>query len=164
MGRKKKENCEKYGLAITDYVLGEDMDISKAELVNHLKSCSNCREDLQDWENTYAALRTKEHCSRPEIKAKMDAFIKEVTSHPVTGKEYIDLKTEIGTAAGRIWDYLAKTGETRIKDLYKKTKLPDYIVHEAIGWLAKEEKLTKSRDKQDIYVSITEREREQRQM
>ena len=37
------------------------------------------------------------------------------------------------------------------------------VLNETIGWLAKEEKVAKTRDKEDIYVSLTEREREQSQ-
>jgi len=34
-------------------------------------------------------------------------------------------------------------------------------VSETFGWLAKEEKVAKTRDKEDIYVSLTQKEQEQ---
>ena len=33
----KNQGCKKYGIAITDFVLGEKMDIPKEELLKHIK-------------------------------------------------------------------------------------------------------------------------------
>ncbi|HEY5869546.1 MAG TPA: winged helix-turn-helix domain-containing protein [Candidatus Tectomicrobia bacterium] len=49
--------------------------------------------------------------------------------------------TEIGEAAGRIWQYLAEHGETTLRQLQRGTRLPERLLHMGIGWLAREDKL-----------------------
>ena len=49
--------------------------------------------------------------------------------------------TEIGEAAGRIWQYLAEHGETTLRQLQRGTTLPERLLHMGIGWLAREDKL-----------------------
>jgi hypothetical protein len=50
--------------------------------------------------------------------------------------------TEIGEAAGRIWQYLAEHGETTLRQLQRGTTLPERLLHMGIGWLAREDKLS----------------------
>lgn len=47
----------------------------------------------------------------------------------------------IGTAAGKVWEYLAANGETTTAQLVKKIDEPRDVVQRAIGWLAREDKL-----------------------
>ncbi len=48
----------------------------------------------------------------------------------------------IGTAAGTLWKYLNKNGESSVTKITKATKLDAKVVQRAIGWLASEGKLT----------------------
>lgn len=49
----------------------------------------------------------------------------------------------IGTNAGLVWNALDKLGKMDIKQLKKATKIrTEKDVYAALGWLAKEEKLT----------------------
>ncbi|MDI6789047.1 MAG: hypothetical protein QME51_11805, partial [Planctomycetota bacterium] len=124
-----KDKCKKYGLAITDYVLGEAMALSYDELFNHLRECKKCREDLYDWQNTYAAMRTKEYFSRPETKKKMADMIANVKKQ-VFGAEtplakikelpVMDTKSIVGTAAGQIYNCLKGNGPMPIPVLKVK--------------------------------------------
>jgi len=51
------------------------------------------------------------------------------------------MDTEIGEAAGRIWQYLAEHGEVTLRQLQRGTTLPERLLLMGIGWLAREEKL-----------------------
>jgi hypothetical protein len=49
---------------------------------------------------------------------------------------------QIGTNAGLIWQALAETNAVSTKQLKKVTKLKDKELYAAIGWLAREGKLS----------------------
>lgn len=46
--------------------------------------------------------------------------------------------TEIGIAAGDIWQYLDKHGPTKLDVLVKETKKPRELLLMSLGWLARE--------------------------
>jgi len=48
----------------------------------------------------------------------------------------------IGAAAGKIWEYLEENGATSVTKITKETELNRNDVQRAIGWLAKEGKLS----------------------
>jgi len=50
--------------------------------------------------------------------------------------------TTIGTAAGAVWSYLEANGATSATKLSKETGLDAKTIQRAIGWLAKEDKLS----------------------
>jgi hypothetical protein len=120
------------------------MDISDDELFNHLRQCKKCREDLYDWQNTYAAMRTKEYFSRPETKKKMAEMIEKVKKEvlgPATLPPPIDTEKIVGSAAGEIYKCLKGNGPTPIAVLKVKTRLVDYPFYAAMGWLDREGKI-----------------------
>jgi len=51
------------------------------------------------------------------------------------------MNTEIGEAAGRIWQYLAEHDEATLRQLQRGTRLPERLLHMGVGWLAREDKL-----------------------
>ena len=51
------------------------------------------------------------------------------------------MKTEIGAAAGRIWQYRAEHGATTLPQLQRGTTLPERLMQMGVGWLAREDKL-----------------------
>ena len=51
------------------------------------------------------------------------------------------METQIGEAAGRIWQYLAQHGAATLPQLQRGTTLPERLVHMGVGWLAREGKL-----------------------
>jgi aryl-alcohol dehydrogenase-like predicted oxidoreductase len=52
------------------------------------------------------------------------------------------MKNVIGTAAGAVWNYLDKNGESSVSKMIKETKLEAKVAQRALGWLANEDKLT----------------------
>ena len=48
----------------------------------------------------------------------------------------------IGKNAGVIWESLHKQCESSISGLTKETQLPTHQIYEAVGWLAREDKLS----------------------
>lgn len=48
----------------------------------------------------------------------------------------------IGPAAGKIWHYLEQHGAASASRISKDTALDSKVLQRAIGWLAKEEKLS----------------------
>ena len=79
----KKDVCTKYDLAITDYVLGEEMDITEAQLAKHLKTCKKCRADLADWQDSVALLRAEAYAQKPKTKERFKALMKKIHSGPM---------------------------------------------------------------------------------
>ena len=52
------------------------------------------------------------------------------------------MATSIGSAAGTVWAYLEKNGASSATKIAKETKLDAKNVQRALGWLAKEGKLS----------------------
>jgi len=165
----KNHKCDKYEIAITDYVLGEEMDITKQELLEHLRSCEKCLKDLSNWQNIYGTLRTEAYHNRPEVKAKWEAFIKEVTSKPlaeikkIAGEKAVNTDVVVGGAAGAIWRVVAYNGKIAMLNLKQETKLPDKTFERAIGWLLREDKVQITEAQQTEFITLSDKEREQKQ-
>jgi hypothetical protein len=63
-------------------------------------------------------------------------------------------KSKIGENAGTIWKALNELGKLNISALKKKTKLDDKHLFFALGWLAKENKISFLEDKRQIVISL----------
>jgi hypothetical protein len=153
--------CKRYAQAITDYVLGEEIDVPKEELMAHLKECAPCRQEATNWQDFQNALRVKEYHARPEVKEKWDKFIRELTAQPVPAVDFVpqgkplNVAEVVGSPAGKVWQALASNGVIKMEDLPKKTGLTPELAWGAMGWLAHENKLciTKHKDHYDLYLS-----------
>lgn len=66
------------------------------------------------------------------------------------------MEVEIGHAAGEVWRYLNEHGQTSLTRLKQGTKLSDQMVLMAVGWLAKEQKLTFEKDARTVKVALRE--------
>ncbi len=64
------------------------------------------------------------------------------------------MQAEIGNAAGVIWGFLDRQGETTLAKLKQGTKLPDQLLLMGIGWLAKEEKLSFTREGRILKIHL----------
>jgi hypothetical protein len=51
------------------------------------------------------------------------------------------MEDAIGQTAGKVWEFLNKKGEATVADLKKNVDASGDLVNQAIGWLAREEKL-----------------------
>ncbi len=47
----------------------------------------------------------------------------------------------IGDTAGKVWEFLNEKGETKLSQLKRGVKADSNLVLQAIGWLAREDKL-----------------------
>ncbi len=61
---------------------------------------------------------------------------------------------EIGETAGNIWQVLNDNGESTFAKVKKKVGGSDDILHQAIGWLAREDKLTISKKGSSVKLSV----------
>jgi Mn-dependent DtxR family transcriptional regulator len=51
------------------------------------------------------------------------------------------MKEVVGQTAGRVWELLKKNHEMTISQLPKALKQKDTVVYQAVGWLAREDKI-----------------------
>lgn len=61
---------------------------------------------------------------------------------------------KIGTNAGKIWTILDEAGILNVKDLKKSAKLTDKDLYAALGWLAREGKVTLTEKEKELFVSL----------
>lgn len=163
---KGKSACEKYGLAITDYILDEEMAITKEELFNHLASCEKCRNDLANWRDTYAAMRNKAYLEKPETKKKYDEMLNRVKSSQCSptanlpeGTD-ININLEYGWHAGTLWQHLAAHGPTKMEDVPKIINTDADKAKVVSGWLMGEKKVCLKQVKDAQYIYLTKDEQE----
>ena len=64
------------------------------------------------------------------------------------------METEIGSAAGLIWQYLDQHGETPLSKLKQGTKLHDQILLMGVGWLAREGKLALAKEGRTLRIGV----------
>lgn len=60
---------------------------------------------------------------------------------------------KIGNNAGAVWNAL-NNGEMEIKELKKSVKFTDKELWAAIGWLAREDKLTIKEQGKEVFLSL----------
>lgn len=60
----------------------------------------------------------------------------------------------IGTTAGKIWGILVENGELTTNQIIKRTGAPRDVVQRAIGWLAREDKLTFTNDNRPERIGL----------
>jgi len=58
--------------------------------------------------------------------------------------------SKIGETAGKVWEFLEENGEASLTQLKKGVKADPNLILQAIGWLAREDKLRI--EKKDRYV------------
>lgn len=59
----------------------------------------------------------------------------------------------IGNAAGLVWDAL-QNGEKELNTIKKSTKLNARDLHMALGWLAREDKLSFKEEGKSLFISL----------
>jgi hypothetical protein len=177
--KNKGCNCKEFEMDLTDYVMGETTFLTKEKqeaLFEHLRKCDQCRAELWNWKEVLAMMKTKSAMAKPEHQKKINELIKRlheetdksadspansgkmpVASETQLAKNNITTKWEIGSAAGKIYNCLKANGPAMpIPLIREKTGLWDFPFYEAVGWLAKEEKvtLTKDKDGKPAYASL----------
>ncbi len=61
---------------------------------------------------------------------------------------------QIGTAAGEIWRYLNENGKATINSLSRELSESERMIQMGIGWLAREDKLTFSKEGRFHYIAL----------
>lgn len=65
---------------------------------------------------------------------------------------------EIGVVAGQVWSYLSEHEETSVSQLRSQLNKPERLVYMALGWLAREGKVTWNQQGRALYVSVNREE------
>ncbi|HIZ26597.1 winged helix-turn-helix domain-containing protein [Barnesiella sp. An55] len=60
----------------------------------------------------------------------------------------------IGTWAGQVWNALHESGKLTVKGLKKATKLKEKEIYAALGWLAREGKVSICETEADVEVVL----------
>ncbi len=68
------------------------------------------------------------------------------------------MKEKVIEAAGKTWRFLGQHGETNVGALAKALKEKDEVVLQAIGWLAREDKIGYTVKNRRTFVSLVEGE------
>ena len=68
-------------------------------------------------------------------------------------------KENIGEAAGRIWETLEAKNEVSIAQLPKTLKMKTEIAYQALGWLAREDKIDYHDRGGKVYITLSESEK-----
>ena len=68
------------------------------------------------------------------------------------------MKDKIIEAAGKTWRFLGQNGQTNVSQLAKSLKEKDEVVLQALGWLAREDKIDYTVKNRRIFVSLVEGE------
>jgi hypothetical protein len=68
------------------------------------------------------------------------------------------LKPDIGKTAGWVWEHLGKNGKCSITDLRKEVGVDIALFYQAIGWLARENKICHSKEAGNLNVQLTDYE------
>jgi hypothetical protein len=64
------------------------------------------------------------------------------------------LKDKIGNTAGIIWDHLNSRGETTVAKLKTELHEKEDILHLALGWLARENKIVLEKEKKGTKIRL----------
>jgi len=70
------------------------------------------------------------------------------------------MKTKIGEMAGRLWKTLGEKEDVAVSRLPQILKEKGEIVYQALGWLAKEDKIVFYKKEGKTFVSLSHEERE----
>lgn len=68
------------------------------------------------------------------------------------------MKDKVIETAGKTWRYLGQNGETNVSQLSKVMKEKSDLVLQALGWLAREDKIHYTTKNRRIFVSLVENE------
>lgn len=76
------------------------------------------------------------------------------------GFQMSDMKLRVISLAGKVWTVLGEKGASTIPALAKNLKERDDIVNQAIGWLAREDKIKYVRKGTRTYISLVDTEQD----
>jgi hypothetical protein len=65
-----------------------------------------------------------------------------------------DIKGQVGDTAGRIWQALSSEGPQTLAQLKKRLNGTSELVHIAVGWLAREDKIELAHEKKGLRIQL----------
>ena len=68
------------------------------------------------------------------------------------------MKEKVIETAGKTWRYLGQNGQTNVSQLAKSLKEKNELVFQALGWLAREDKIDYTIKNRRTFVSLVEGE------
>jgi len=68
------------------------------------------------------------------------------------------MKDKIIEAAGKTWRFLGQNGQTNVSQLPKSLQEKDEVVLQALGWLAREDKINYTIKNRRTFVALVDRE------
>ena len=68
------------------------------------------------------------------------------------------MKEKVIEAAGKTWRFLGQNGETDVTDLCRYVKEKESVIFQALGWLAREDKINYTIKNRKTFVSLVEGE------
>ena len=68
------------------------------------------------------------------------------------------MKEKVIESAGKVWRYLGQNGQTNVGQLPKALKDKEEVVLQALGWLAREDKIEYTVKNRRTFVSLVEGE------
>ena len=68
------------------------------------------------------------------------------------------MKDKVIETAGKAWRFLGQNGQTNVQQLSKALKEKDELVLQAIGWLAREDKIDNTIKNRRTFVALVENE------
>jgi hypothetical protein len=68
------------------------------------------------------------------------------------------MKEKVIEAAGKAWRFLGQNGQTNVSQLAKSLKEKDEVVLQALGWLAREDKIDYTVKNRRTFVALVDRE------
>lgn len=68
------------------------------------------------------------------------------------------MKEKIIEVVGKVWRFLGQNGQTNVSQLAKSLKEKDEVVFQALGWLAREDKITYTIKNRRTFVSLVDGE------
>lgn len=68
------------------------------------------------------------------------------------------MKEKIIETAGKTWRFLGQNGQTSVSQLSKSLKEKDEVVLQAVGWLAREDKIDYTVKNRRTFISLVETE------
>jgi len=68
------------------------------------------------------------------------------------------MKERVGETAGKVWRYLGQNGPANVHQLCKALKEKDEAVLQALGWLAREDKINYTVKNRRTFVSLIDSE------
>ena len=81
-----------------------------------------------------------------------------LSGKPLDPKGEKILKEKVIETAGKAWRFLGQNGQTNVAQLAKSLKEKDEVVLQAVGWLAREDKIDYTIKNRRTFVSLVEGE------